>query len=311
MLSDAYVPVAITDRSGFDESVHFGAAIAVDADGQTVASVGDPSVTIYPRSSLKPLQADAMLQAGLEATDEQVALACASHSGMPIHIDVARSTLADAGLDESALGNTIDYPYHDESANELIATGVAKSSILMNCSGKHAAMLATCVTNGWPTDTHLDPEHPLQRAITDHIESLAGPVLHIGVDGCGAPAHVIALRDLADAYRRLANTRSRPWSAMSTHPHLVAGPPFDSTRIMRAVPDLMAKGGAEGVFALALPDVGAVAVKISDGAGRAAAPVAAAMLRTLGVDVAHDAVGGPMMGHGQPVGALRPIVGAS
>ena len=309
-LPDAYAPVAITDRSGFDESVHFGAAIAIDADGTVVASAGDPSVTIYPRSSMKPLQTDAMLGLGLTATDEQVALACASHSGMPMHIDVVRTTLADAGLDETALDNTIDYPYHPESAHALIAEGVAKSSLLMNCSGKHAAMLATCVANGWPTDTYLDPEHPLQRAITEHVESLGAPVAHIGVDGCGAPAHVVALRDLAEAYRRLANGRSRSWSAMSTHPQLISGPPFDSTRIMRAVPGLMAKGGAEGVFGLALPDVGAVAVKISDGAGRAAAPVAAAMLRTLGVDVPDDAVGSPMMGHGRPVGVLRPIVGA-
>ena len=134
---------------------------------------------------MKPLQTDAMLRLGLEATDEQVALACASHSGMPMHIDVVRSTLADAGLDESALDNTPDYPYHDESADELIAAGVPKSSLLMNCSGKHAAMLATCVANGWPTDTYLDQDHPLQIAITERVEALGAPVEHIGVDGCG------------------------------------------------------------------------------------------------------------------------------
>ncbi|HZB43467.1 MAG TPA: asparaginase, partial [Ilumatobacter sp.] len=275
----AFEPVAITSRSGFDESVHFGAAVVVDDTGRIVWSVGDANVEVYPRSACKPMQADAMLRCGLSLDPEQLALACASHDGTPRHVDVVRSTLAAAGLDESALGNTPDLPLDAAAAEAILRQGGSSQPITMNCSGKHAAMVAACVVNGWAIDKYLAPDHPLQVAITDRIAELAGPVSHVGVDGCGAPAHVVALAGVARAYAELARTGGEVWSAMTRHPELVGGERRDVTRLMRAVPGLMAKGGAEGMYAAALPGGPAAAVKISDGAHRASGVVLAAALR--------------------------------
>lgn len=308
-LADAFVPVAVTSRSDFDESVHFGAAVVVDAAGDLIWSVGDPSVPIYARSANKPMQADAMLRLGLTLTAEQLALACASHDGTPRHVDVVRSTLAAAGLDESALGNTPDLPIERSSADAVLASGGRRTPILMNCSGKHAAMVATCVRQGWPVETYLAPDHPLQVAMTDRIAELAGGVAHVGVDGCGAPAHAIALAGLARAFGSLASERGAVWRAMTEHPELVGGQRRDVTRLMRAVPTLMAKDGAEGVFAAALPGGVAAAVKVADGAPRAAGVVLAAALRQAAVDVPSGAVGDPILGHGRPVGEVRALVG--
>jgi L-asparaginase II len=307
--SGAFVPVAVTSRSGFDESVHFGAAVVVDADGEIVWSIGDPHVTIYPRSSSKPLQADAMLAAGVTLAPEQLALACASHDGTPRHCDVVRSTLASVGLDESALGNTPDLPLDAPTAEAYLAHGGRRATITMNCSGKHAAMLATCVSNGWSTGDYLLPEHAVQRVITDRIVKLAGPIEHVGVDGCGAPAHAVALDALARAFAELARCEGPVWAAMTAHPELVGGDRRDVTRLMRAVPGLMAKDGAEGVFAAALPDGRAAAVKVADGSARAAGVVLAGALAAAGVDVDPSQFGGSILGHGSPVGTVRPAFG--
>lgn len=308
---DAFVPVAVTSRSGHDESVHFGAAVVLSGDGDVLFAAGDVDVPIYPRSSTKPVQADAMLRAGFVGTSEQLALACASHAGTPRHLDVVRSILADAGLDDAALGNTPDWPLDAASAERLIAAGEHKAAIFMNCSGKHAAMVATCVHNGWPTDTYLSPDHPLQVAITRRVEELAGKVVHIGVDGCGAPAHVVPLRGLAAAFGRLAAAQGPVWAAMNRHPELVGGHGYESDRLVRQVTDAMAKEGAEGVFAAARPDGLAVAVKISDGTSRARGVVAAAALAAAGVAVDPASMGSPVLGHGRPVGRVRALIGDS
>lgn len=304
-----FEPVAITDRSGFDESHHHGVVVAVGRDGEVVTRIGDVDAPIYPRSSNKPMQADAMVRLGWTPTSEQLALACASHDGTERHVAVTLSTLADAGLTEAALQNTSDLPLDRPTADALVAAGGSARPALMNCSGKHAAMVATCRVNGWPVDGYLDPEHPLQRAIGDRITQLAGDIAHVGVDGCGAPAHAMPLIGLCRAFRTLAGEQGNVWSAMTTHPGLVAGERRDATRLMRLVPDLMAKDGAEGVFAAALPDGRAAAVKIADGAGRAAGVVIAAALRTVGVDVDPAALGPPILGHGEPVGRVRPTFG--
>ena len=308
--SGTFEPVAVTSRSGLDESVHFGAAVVVDETGRIVWSIGDPTVEVYPRSACKPMQADAMLRCGVSLTSDQLALACASHDGTPRHVEVVRSTLASAGLDESALGNTPDLPLQVAAAEAILRDGGHRQAITMNCSGKHAAMVATCVANGWPIETYLEPDHPLQLAITDRIAELAGPVAHIGVDGCGAPAHVVALDGLARAFGELARIRGDVWSAMTRHPELIGGERRDATRLMRAVPDLMAKGGAEGIYAAALPGGPSAAVKISDGAHRASGIVLAAALREAGVDVDPTQLGEPIRGHGQPVGTCRPLIGS-
>jgi L-asparaginase II len=250
-----------------------------------------------------------MVALGWQPTFEQLALACASHDGTDRHIDVARSTLRAAGLTDDALLNTADLPLNRPVADALVAAGGTAAPVYMNCSGKHAAMVATCRANGWPIENYLDVDHPLQLAITARIADLSGAVVHIGVDGCGAPAHVTSVRGLAKAFRALAMERSLVWTAMTSHPELVGGDRRDATRIMRLVPELMAKDGAEGVFAAALPDGRAAAVKIADGNGRAAGVVLAAVLRTVGVVVDPAELGSPILGHGQPVGRVRPVVG--
>lgn len=310
MKTDDVAPVAVTDRSGFPESLHHGIVVALDRHGDVRTNVGNPDAVLYPRSSNKPMQSDAMVTAGWRPTFEQLALACASHSGTHRHVAVVHSTLREAGLEESALHNTPGLPIDEESAHEVIESGASASPILMNCSGKHAAMCATALANGWPVDGYLAANHPVQAAITQHIESMVGPVVHVGIDGCGAPAHAMSLVALARAYRHLAMERTMVWSAMTTHPDLVGGPGRDVTTIMRLVPDLMAKDGAEGVFAAALPDGRAAAVKIADGNHRAAGTVLAAALTTTGVDVDPAELGPPILGHGQPVGRIRPLLGA-
>ena len=309
-VADAYRPVAVTDRSGFDESVHHGAIVVLDSSGEIALAVGDPTVEIYPRSSNKPIQADAMVRIGLRLDTDELALACASHDGTDRHVAIARRILAGAGLDDAALGNTPDLPLDRASAERLLAEGGGRAAVYMNCSGKHAAMVATCVANGWDVDGYLAFDHPLQLAITARISDLVGGVTHIGVDGCGAPAHVVSLTGLARAFRTLAIERGSVWRAMTGNPDLVAGQDRDATRIMGLVPELMAKDGAEGVFAAALPDGRAAAVKIADGSGRAAGIALAAALTSVGVAVDPGALGSPILGHGRPVGRVRPVFDA-
>jgi L-asparaginase II len=314
---DAFVPLAITDRSGFDESVHFGAVVALGPSGAVEYVAGDPTVKIYPRSSNKPMQAVAMLRAGLRLPPDLLALVCASHDGTPVHLDAARRILSMAGLDESALANVPDLPLDPDSAEAVIRSGGRRTALQMNCSGKHSGMLATCVHNAWPHDaSYLDREHPLQRMITETLGELAEEASpHIGVDGCGAPAHVMSLLGLARCFRTIAGRAGGDScrtvaDAMTTYPEMVGGERRDVTRLMRAVPGLVAKDGAEGVMAVALPDGRAVALKIADGANRARPAVLVAALERLGVDV--DAVAPNVaqyvLGHGEPVGVVRAVL---
>jgi L-asparaginase II len=302
----AFVPLAIVSRSGADESVHFGAAVALDQDGSEVFRAGDPMLAIYPRSSNKPMQASAMLSLGVDLTDQQLALACASHAGTPEHLAVVQSTLASVGLDISALANTPTLPLDVVAAASAIAAGAEPSSLMQNCSGKHAAMVATCVVNGWPISGYLATDHPLQQAITEHFDHLVGSTTHLGVDGCGAPAHMMTLAGLAAAFGALGSSDSRVASAMTSYPDLVGGPGRDVTRLMKSVPGLMAKDGAEGVFAAAMPDGRCAAVKLCDGSSRASGVVIAATLRAVGVDIEPAQLGDTILGHGRAVGTIRP-----
>ena len=306
---DGFVPIAVVDRSGFDESFHHGAVVVLDLDGDVVFAAGDPDLPIYPRSANKPMQADAMIDLGLDLDDEQLAIACASHDGTEHHLAVVRHILAGAGLGEEALGNTPALPLQQDAMEQLLAAGGHRSPILMNCSGKHAAMVATCQVRGWPVDGYLEVDHPLQVAITARIADLAGPVHHIGVDGCGAPAHVLALRDLAIGFRSLASGRGRVWRAMTEHPELVGGDQRTVTRVMRAVPGAMAKDGAQGVFAVAHPDGWAAALKVADGQERPIAVVLAAALAHVGVEMDGAAMTDPILGHVRPVGSIRAVLG--
>lgn len=299
-------PLAVVTRSGVVESVHHGALVALAADGSVAFAVGDPEVAIYPRSSLKPLQAQALLDLGVPLAGAGLAIACASHSGCREHLTAVRALLEAFGLDESALRNTPTLPLDADCAAAAIRVGGSPSSLQQNCSGKHAAMLAACVANGWSREDYLDPDHPVQLAITQSLAAQTGAVAHVGVDGCGAPTAMVSLRGLADALRTIAGARAPVWSAMTSFPGLVAGPGRADTLLMETVDGLVAKGGAEAVAVAALPDGRAVALKIADGYDRAAAPVLAAALRRLHVDLG-GFVSPPVLGHGRPVGAVAAI----
>ncbi|MGZ4699744.1 MAG: asparaginase, partial [Ilumatobacteraceae bacterium] len=185
---EAFVPVAITRRSNCDESVHFGAVVGLSADGRIEFAVGDPTTAIYPRSSTKPMQAVAMVRAGLQLPPDLLALVCASHDGTPRHLEAVRRILATAGLDERSLANTPGLPLDEAAAEAVFRGGGGRTPLQMNCSGKHSGMLVTSAVNGWPVDRrYLDPEHPLQQRITATVDDLAAePHSHIGVDGCGS-----------------------------------------------------------------------------------------------------------------------------
>ncbi|MFI6099090.1 asparaginase [Lentzea sp. NPDC051213] len=308
--------VAEVWRGDFLESVHHGTVVATDAAGSPTLTVGRPGDVAFPRSSNKPLQALAMLRSGLDLDGELLALACASHSGEDFHVEGALRILAQAGLDEDALQCTPDLPLGDEARAQHLARGLSPAPKYMNCSGKHAAMLATCVANGWPTENYLDPTHPLQVATRATIEDVAGePVAQVGVDGCGAPIFAISLTGLARAFGRLASApegtlEHRVAAAMNAYPQWVGGTGRDVTVLMDALPGVVAKDGAEGVYAVGLPTGEGVALKIADGSSRARAVVIVAVLKRLGVDVGkvEDLATVPVLGHGRTVGAVKPAL---
>jgi L-asparaginase II len=305
--------VAEVVRSGFTESWHRGAVAALAADGRQVISVGRTDVPFLPRSANKPLQATAMLRSGLNLDGELLALAAASHSGEDFHVDGVRKVLSGAGLSEDDLRCPASWPLDTQTADRLIAHGEQMSRIRMNCSGKHAAMLATCVQNGWPTATYLVPEHPLQQAIRRTIEELAGQTpAATGVDGCGAPLFALTLAGLARAFRALVlaapgTPERRVADAMRAHPEWTSGTIRDERRLMNAVPGLLLKSGAEGVDAFAFSDGRAAAVTIDDGGQRARTPVTVAVLRVLGAVVPDDLATVPVTGGDAVVGEVRAV----
>jgi L-asparaginase II len=302
-------------RSGFVEGRHTGSVVALAPDGAPVWVVGDPDAPILPRSSNKPLQAVAMVRAGLDLPPDLLALVTASHNGERAHIDGVRRILALADLSEADLQNTPDLPLHEPSARAHLVAGGDRDRLHQNCSGKHAGMLATCVAAGWPTESYRDPDHPLQREIRRTVEELTGePIAAVAVDGCGAPLFAVSLRGLAGAFGRLVTAdpgTPERWvaDAMRAHPYLVGGTGRDVTALMTWLPGCLAKDGAEGVYAAALADGAAVAVKIDDGASRARSPVLVAALRRLGATAAvlDELAETAVLGHGVPVGAVRVI----
>jgi L-asparaginase II len=306
--------VAEVVRSGFTESVHRGAVAAFGADGTAVIDIGPAQAPFFPRSANKPLQAAGMLHCGLALDGELLALAAASHSGEDFHADGARKILSGAGLGEEDLGCPAAWPLDTETARRLIARGEGTSRIRMNCSGKHAAMLATCVANRWPVAGYLAPGHPLQQAIRRTVEELAGEqVSAVGVDGCGAPLFALTLAALSRAFRALVlavpgTPERRVADAMRAHPEWTSGTSRDERRLMDAVPGLLVKAGAEGVAAFAFADGRSGAVKIDDGATRARIPVTVAVLRRLGAAVPDDLATISLTGGDAVVGVVRAVI---
>jgi L-asparaginase II len=281
-------------RSGFEESRHRGSAVLLGADGRPVFSVGEVTAAMFPRSSNKPMQAAAMRACGLGLEGELLALASASHSGEDFHVTGVRKILASAGLTEDALQCPPAPPLDEAALWRFLGEGGRPDRVHMNCSGKHAAMLATCVTAGWPTQTYRDPDHPLQREIKAALARLAGEeVAATGVDGCGAPLFAVSLTGLARAFRALvlADPGSAERSvvdAVRANPEWTSGTARSENALHRAVPGLLVKSGAEGVQAFALADGRAGAVKMEDGSPRAIPAITVALLRQFGVDRDED-----------------------
>lgn len=282
-------PLAYVMRSGLVESVHHGSLAVLAPDGSVRLAVGDPDAVHYPRSALKPVQAAAMVRAGLDLPAELLALAASSHSGEARHIEGVRRLLELNGLAPNELANPAGFPLDPRVRDAWVATGASPNRLVQNCSGKHAAMLATARLNGWTTHDYLSPEHPLQRAIARTVEDLAGePVAHVAVDGCGAPLFAVSLTGLARAAGHLARAsgstpEGRVARAIRQHPEMLGGSARDVTELIQTVPGLIAKDGFEGVHVAALADGSAVAVKVADGSNRPRTALIAAGLRLCGV----------------------------
>jgi L-asparaginase II len=303
-------------RSGFVESRHRGTVVALAADGTFAFTAGIANAPVFPRSSNKPLQAAAMIRAGLPLDGELLALAAASHSGEDFHVQGVHDILDFAGLTESDLQCPASLPVDEPTARRLIRESPAdgpgpESRVRHNCSGKHAAMLATCIANDWPTETYLSPDHQLQKHIRRTVEDLARePVAAVGVDGCGAPVFALTLGGLARAFRALAlaepgTPERKVADAMRKFPSWTSGTSRDENRLMTEIPGLLLKAGAEGVDAFALPDGTAAAIKIEDGNPRARTPITVAILALLGAQPPVELATADVEGGGKPVGVIR------
>ena len=317
-------PVILAEviRSGFAESRHRGSVVVLGPDGHPVLRAGETTAAAFPRSANKPMQATGMVRAGLDLDGKLLALAAASHSGEAFHVAGVREILAGAGLDEGALRCPPALPLDEKELRQVLRAGGDADRVHMNCSGKHAAMLAACAAAGWPAGSYLDPGHPLQREIRQTVQQLAAEQpAAVGVDGCGAPLFALSLTSLARAFRTMV--RAEPGSAprrvadaMRAYPDWTSGTRRPERALMEAVPGLLLKSGAEGVVAFALPDGTAAAVKIDDGAARALPAVTVALLRSLGAGTADgtdipalDRIADiPVHGGGRPVGHIRPVL---
>ena len=268
--------LALVTRGGITESLHLGHLIVLNSDGSTYLSKGSPELAIYPRSAVKSIQAAAMLKAGLQVSPDELAIICASHSGSQKHIDLVVSMLTKRDIPITALKNAIDKPLGDK---EKLAWGDKPGTQLtQNCSGKHAGMLITCQQNGWDLESYLEMTHPLQIAIKNEIELLAGEKVSAETfDGCGAPLFAISLTGLAKAIASVVKSDDLVYkqivSACTKYPELVAGEGRLTTRMMKAVPGLFMKEGAEGIEVCALSDGRVIAIKIIDGSWRPVAPI--------------------------------------
>lgn len=277
---DGSVELAVVERNGFDESRHLGAAVVTDPDGAVGIRLGDVDAAIYPRSSLKPLQALSVRRDGLRLAGPEAVLSAASHAGTRRHTEVARGILSSAGLDEEALGCPADFPLDPAAAR----AAEAPLRIAHNCSGKHAAFLATTVLRSEDPGAYLDPDAPLQRRIRSTIEELAGErIEQTGTDGCGAPLHALSLAGLARAIGRFVRDRDGAdvTEAILRDPWALDGEGRANTVVIEEC-RILAKGGAEGVLVAAAEDGTAVALKMLDGGARAATLVALQLLERVG-----------------------------
>lgn len=323
------------------ESTHRGALAVLDADGAIQASLGDIDRPIFPRSAVKLLQALPLVESGaaerLGLTDDQLALACASHNGEAAHVNAAAAMLDKAGLSVAALECGAHWPSLDTAARALAAAGEAPSALHNNCSGKHSGFLCLACTMSGRLDLqqyvkgYLRPEHPVMREVTGALQAVTGfdpNSAPRGTDGCSIPTFGISLRRLALGFarvgtgvglrdgHRLAAQRLR--RAIASAPFMVAGTGRFDTRVMQQLGErVCCKVGAEGVFCAALPELGlGVAIKIDDGNNSRAAEVvmasvieAALCLSDADAEVLHSLCRPTLRNwNGIEVGQLRPAV---
>ncbi len=320
-------PLAALWRGPLIESVHRGRAAFCDPSGELLDALGDPEGYTYVRSSAKPFQALPLVLSGAADafgfTGEEIAIACASHSGEEPHLAAVRSVLEKAGLSEEDLQNGVHPPFHAPAADQLASSAEEPLPIHGNCSGKHAGMLALCAYEGWNLRRYRNPGHPLQRTILKTVAevcALEPDEVLLGGDGCGVPAFAMPLRNLSTGFARLATGEHltdelaegcrRIREAILANPYTVAGTGRFDTQLMRDT-TLVVKSGAEGVFACGSGGSGegwGMAVKVSDGAGRAMRPIVHATLSRRGVQASDPGSAVVRDLHGEAVGRIGPIL---
>ncbi len=330
MASNNPLTVEVT-RGDMVESRHQGTLVVMDAVGKTIHAWGDPDRVVYPRSAIKPLQALALVETGaagaFDVTDQELALACASHSGMPEHTKIAGRWLERLGLGPDDLECGAHKPLDPGAAKAMIRSGETPGPLHNTCSGKHAGMLTTAKHMNEPVSGYTAPGHPVQEWLRALLTEMGGADLTRapeGTDGCGIPVLGQPLSAMALALARMADPKGlddgragacrRIVGAMTAHPFLVAGPGrFDTIAMEAAKAKFAVKAGAEGVYGAILPELGlGVALKIDDGAKRAAEVVMAAILDHLGLLDADAAKGmgkyldaAVMNSPGNRVGSIR------
>ena len=305
-----YVPALEVVRGDTVESIHHAAVAIVDVSGRLIASLGNPQVVTYMRSTAKPLQSLPLLESGAPAqfnlSEKEIALVCASHTGTDMHVRVAQGILKKIGLSESDLKCGTHPPFDRAKADELVRSGQEPTPIRHNCSGKHAGMLAYARHMNYPVGSYLEMSSPVQKEIISAVTEMTGVTPSMGVDGCSAPNFALPLQAAAWAYAKLANPASLPperaaacgtaVQAMINHPELVAGEGRFDTHVMRAGRgQLVSKGGAEGFQGIGIfpgvlgPDALAygVAIKIADGAyvHRSVSIIALSVLHQIGIRI--------------------------
>ena len=305
-------------RSGLVEAVHPVSAVAVDASGNVVASIGDDlDRPFWMRSASKPFQAFVSQEAGAGLGTEQLAVACASHGGQPVHVAYVREMLAGVGLDESALLCPPDHPTSDTAADHWAARGMPVARILHNCSGKHSAMLRACVASGWPL-SYTDPDHALQRRNVEFAAEVTGTdVEPVGVDGCGVPTLRTDLVAMGRSFALLA-TESRfveVRDAMMRFPSLTCDGWRQESVVARWLPGAV-KGGAEGCVGVAWAEGGlGFAAKAWSGSHAAVMVAVAELMIRAGIVPTHvrGALDGvlhpPVVGGGAPQGRMELVAG--
>lgn len=308
---DGSVEVAVLERSGFDESRHYGAGVVVDAEGHILCSIGDAKASVYPRSTMKPFQALAIRQAGARFEGAEYALSSASHVATPRHVELVESMLQRFGNAPSDLGCPPAFPIDHASAR----AAAESTALAMECSGKHAGMLGACRVNDWDVASYLDPAHPMQQAVAAGFADATGePVDLVGVDGCGTPVFPVTLHGLARGIARIvtdADADSREFvAAVLENPWAIDGEGYPNATVIEQL-GIVAKLGTEGVMVMGVPGKGAVAVKVLDGSLRAGSLTALTLLAGEGLvdadraQVVIDAVTPAVNGRGHAVGRIR------